>query len=277
MAENELPGPVLGVAWDGTGFGPDGTVWGGEFLRVGPGAAVRVATFRSFALPGGDRAIREPRRSAVGVLHELLGDELWARTDLPPLLAMSRMELAVVRRMLERQLNAPRTSSVGRLFDAIASLLGLRQRAAFEGQAAVLVELAAAEAAAGTYPFEFGERDGSPVAPDAVSVLVIDWRPFIAGVMNDLSSGTPIPTVACRVHRALADVVVHVARREAVPAVALSGGCFQNRLLTRLAVEALHEAGFRAYWHQRVPPNDGGISLGQVAALALGVATGPAN
>jgi hydrogenase maturation protein HypF len=174
--------------------------------------------------------------------------------------------------MVERGLNSPRTSSVGRLFDAAASILDLRQRAAFEGQAAMLVELAA-DAADTPYPYAIEPRTTTLVPPDAAGMVVVDWRPFFAAVLDDVRAGTAVASVAGRVHRTLAAIVVDVARRQQLAAVVLSGGCFQNRLLTTMAVEALTAAGFRAYWHQRVPPNDGGISLGQVAAVAMGIAS----
>jgi hydrogenase maturation protein HypF len=139
----------------------------------------------------------------------------------------------------------------------------------------MLVELAAdAEDAEDTpYPYALEPRADTPVPPDAAGMLVVDWRPIFAAVLDDVRAGTAVAAVAGRVHRTLATIVVDVARRQQLPAVVLSGGCFQNRLLTTLTVEALTAAGFRAYWHQRVPPNDGGISLGQVAAVAMGIAS----
>ena len=135
MAENEIEAPALGVAWDGTGFGPDGTIWGGEFLLAKDGAFERVAHLRQFRLPGGDAAIKKPRRTALGLLYEILGDELWQQTDLSA--GFAKNEIPILRQILEKQVNAPLTSSAGRLFDAVAALLGLRDRTTFEGQAAM--------------------------------------------------------------------------------------------------------------------------------------------
>ena len=143
MADNELEPPVLGVAWDGTGYGSDGTVWGGEFLLVTDSAWERVAHFRRFRLPGGDAASREPRRAALGVLFELFGKDALTMAKSASVQAFSPDELAALRTMLIRGINSPFTSSVGRLFDAVASIVGLRQRTHFEGQAAMELEFAA--------------------------------------------------------------------------------------------------------------------------------------
>src|SRR5262249_44006321 len=138
--ENEVQPPFLGVCWDGTGYGLDGTVWGGEFFLITQDSWKRVAHFRQFRLPGGDRAIKEPRRTALGLLYEIFGESVFAMDQLGPVRAFSSTELASLKTMLARQINAPLTSSAGRLFDAVASLASLRQRVAFEGQAAMELE-----------------------------------------------------------------------------------------------------------------------------------------
>ena len=140
MAENEIEPPLLGVAWDGTGYGTDGTIWGGEFFFITKDSCRRVAHFRPFRLPGGDAAIKEPRRSALGLLHEIFGDEVWNRDDL--LEDFTHAELKTLRSMLAQHVNSPSTSSVGRLFDGVAALAGLRSRSTFEGQAAMELEFA---------------------------------------------------------------------------------------------------------------------------------------
>jgi hydrogenase maturation protein HypF len=270
LAENEIEEPALGVAWDGTGYGLDGTIWGGEFFLVDGAAARRIASFRPFALPGGDQAVREPRRSAFGVLHELARIDQTARI-VPGFEARERALLA---RMIDRGLNSPRTSSVGRLFDAVASLAGVRQRSAYEGQAAMELEYAAAAYAdEPPYPIEIrlagvaatGDNDAGDVR------WIVDWVPTIGALLDDVAYGQPAGRMAARFHHALAEAIVEVARFAGERRVALSGGCFQNRLLVERAVGRLREAGFRPYWHQRVPPNDGGISLGQVVAAAKGM------
>ena len=268
MAENEIDGPVLGVSWDGTGYGVDGTVWGGEFLRVTGEGFVREACLRPFGLPGGEAAIKEPRRAALGVLYELFGDRALEMAELPPVSAFSTRERAILARMLRQRINTPRTSSVGRLFDAVASLVGLRQEVRFEGQAAMELEFALqAVACDESYPLPLGAAPSG--ASDAPRRLV-DWAPMIEAILDDVRSGRAVATVAARFHNALAEAVVAVARDVGEAAVVLSGGCFQNRYLTERVVRRLRAEGFRPYWHQRVPPNDGGIALGQIVAAARG-------
>jgi hydrogenase maturation protein HypF len=260
MAENAVSAPVLGVAWDGSGYGPDGTVWGGEFLRVTAAGCERVAHLRTFPLPGGERAVREPRRVALGVLWEILGDEAFLRST-PAGEAFSAEELRVLRSMLRQQLNTPRTSSAGRLFDAVASLAGVRQICAFEGQAAMELEFAAMETASEhSFPFALRESSGP---------LVVDWEPTIRAVLEEK---LPAPVAARAFHRTLAQTIVAVAERAGETRVVLSGGCFQNRCLTELTIASLERAGFQAYWHQRIPPNDGGIALGQLVGAAAELA-----
>jgi hydrogenase maturation protein HypF len=258
MAENELEPPALGVSWDGTGYGLDGTVWGGEFFAIGNDGYKRVAHFRQFRLPGGERAIKEPRRSALGVLFDTLGSDAFARSGLATLRAFSSIETATLARVLERSLNSPLTSSVGRLFDAVASLVGIRQRVRFEGQAAMDLEFLIPNGADVTeYPLAFEEKSEH---------CEIDWRPAIRALLADLESGTQAPAISARFHNTLSAAVVQIARRVGSEKVVLSGGCFQNRYLTERVIGQLRTEGFRPYWHQRLPPNDGGICVGQVVA-----------
>ncbi len=262
MAENELDAPVLGVSWDGTGYGLDGTIWGGEFLLADPGNDAgfqRVAHLRPFRLPGGSAAVREPRRSALGVLFEL-GDEAALRDQtLAPVRSFSDGERTLLRQMLAKGFNAPVTSSAGRLFDAVAALIGLRQRSSSEGQAAMELEFAAEPRIDAVYPFEITDD-----APHGV-----DWRPAIEAIIDEVRRGERAGIMAAKFHGTLAEMIVAVARKIGEPKVVLTGGCFQNRLLTEACVSRLRDAGFRPYWHQRVPPNDGGIALGQVMAANL--------
>jgi hydrogenase maturation protein HypF len=257
VAENGLSGPVLGVSWDGTGYGPDGTVWGGEFLRAEGADFRRVAHLRPFRLPGGDRAAREPRRVALGLLHTMLGADLFDRPGTSLLGAFTAAELRVLRGALERGVNAPLTSSAGRLFDAVAAIVGLRQVGRFEGQAAMELEFAADGART---------DEDYPIPLDADGVL--DWEPMVRAVLDDRNRATPIGTVAAKFHNSLAEAVVAVARRVGEPRVVLTGGCFQNARLLERSVLRLLGAGFEVYWHRQVPPNDGGIALGQVVAAA---------
>lgn len=260
MAENGLSAPVLGVAWDGTGYGLDRTVWGGEFLRITDTGFDRVAHLRPFPLPGGDQAIKEPRRTAIGLLYEMLGPEILTREDLEPLRSFPPRDRRLLGQALAHRINTPLTSSAGRLFDAVAALLGLRLRARFEGQAAMELEWAAhAVATDESYPFRFEPKDGS---------MALDWEPTIRSLLADAGAAVPVAVVSAKFHNTLAEMIVAVAAHEGVPQIALSGGCFQNRCLTERAVRRLTEAGYSPHWHQRVPPNDGGIALGQIMAAA---------
>jgi hydrogenase maturation protein HypF len=257
MAENEMHAPALGVAWDGTGYGLDGTIWGGEFLLAGNhGSFERVAHLRQFRLPGGDQAVKEPHRSALGVLHEILGEKLWEQRDL--LSTFADKELSILRTVFEKNINAPLTSSAGRLFDAVAALIGLRQRTHFEGQAAMELEFCADIDFREAYPFDL--HGGAPI--------VIDWEPAIRAVLLDNKSGLSRGAISARFHNMLVETIVAVARKAGESNVVLTGGCFQNRLLMERAEERLREENFRPYWHQRIPPNDGGIALGQAVATS---------
>jgi len=267
MAENELEPPVLAVSWDGTGYGPDGTVWGGEFLRMTEDGWERVAHLRTFRLPGGDAAVREPRRSALGLLWEMLGEEALAREDLAPVRAFTPAERAGLASMLRRGVQAPATSSAGRLFDAIASLLDLRQITRFEGQSAMELEFAATgSAAGGAYPMML--REGAAGS----GCRSVDWEPLVRAALADLRTGVSPADIARRFHAGLAEVIVEVARAVGLPRLVLTGGCFQNALLSELTIARLRAEGFAPYWHQRIPPNDGGIALGQVVAARRGAA-----
>ena len=252
MTENEIDPPVLGVAWDGTGWGIDGTVWGGEFLRVPARGFERVGHLRTFGLPGSEKAVVEPRRAALGVLFEIYGGDLPG--DVAPVRAFSSRERETLITMLEKRLHTPRTSSAGRLFDAVAALVGIRQTCTFEGQAAMELEWA----------LEGVETE------DRYDVAGEDWEPIVRGIVGDLRRGVPVGRISARFHNSLTEIIVGVATRVGDEKVALSGGCFQNRALVERTVLKLRAAGFRPYWHQRVPPNDGGIALGQLAALARG-------
>ena len=266
MAENDLEGPVLGVTWDGTGWGPDGTIWGGEFLLCRDGGYQRFAALRRFRLPGGEAAVREPRRSALGVLHEQHGAALAGRHGLAPLADFDRADLALLLDLLGKGVNSPWTTSAGRLFDAAASLAGLRQRMRFEGQAAMELEYAFSDAETGAYPVTVAEGPAKTPARPWTPAWVVDWEPMFDALERDAADGLSAGVISARFHRGLAGAVADVAGRCGVKRVMLTGGCFQNRRLTELAAARLGEAGFRPYWHQRVPPNDGGIALGQAVA-----------
>jgi len=263
MAENEVKAPVLGVAWDGSGWGPDGTVWGGEFLKIDEYGYTRVARLRPFRLAGSDRAVREPRRCGLALLFEALGEETFERDECNPVQAFPVAERKILAAMLRQGLNSPWTSSVGRLFDAVASLIGVRQIARYEGQAAMELEWLASESSeSGSYEFAItgSVNDTAPAE--------LDWEPVMRGIMADMARKEEPEAMARKFHNTLAEMISTVAGTHTGLPLALTGGCFQNRLLTELTVTRLEAAGVKVYWHQRVPPNDGGIALGQVVAAA---------
>jgi hydrogenase maturation protein HypF len=250
VAELGLRGPVLGLAWDGAGYGSDGTLWGGEALRVEGPRFRRLGRLRAFPLPGGERAVLEPRRSALGLCWELLGDGEAAADHFTP------SERAPLERMLERRFHSPRTSSIGRLFDAAAALCGLRTGGGFEGQAAMALEHAARRGSGdGAYPIVL--QDG-----------VADPLPMLGSLLGDRRRGADPADMALRFHRGLAELAADFARSAGLADVVLSGGCFQNRLLGSLCTAALESAGFRVHRPALYPANDGGISLGQAWVAA---------
>jgi hydrogenase maturation protein HypF len=236
-AENNVQGGYLGIAWDGTGYGLDGAIWGGEFFavqdqQVKGNQFARIAHLRSFGLPGGEAAVREGWRSAASLIFQVFGPEA---TD-------SR-----VRPMLERGFNVVPTTSVGRLFDAVASITGVAQRNQFEGQAAMLLE----------------NEIGRLRTEEAYPLPSGDWTPLILAVMADKRAGVAVPVMAARFHNALVEWILEVAATVKLKQIVLSGGVFQNRYLTERAAAVLESRGFVVYTHQQVPPNDGGLALGQ--------------
>ena len=199
MAENELEGPVLGISWDGSGYGTDGTVWGGEFLLVNDDGYKRAAHLRTFPLPGSERAVKEPRRAAFGVLHELYGEDLAEKRDLPTLEAFTQSELNVIFGMLKREVNSPRTSSAGRLFDAVASLLDIRQTVRFEGQAAMELESLATTVNTNDDYIVRGEKSNGS--------YVLDWCPMIVGIRRDVWRGESKAIIARKFHNTLVEMM----------------------------------------------------------------------
>ena len=265
MAENGLSGdePVLGVALDGVGYGADDTLWGGEFLLADYAGYRRLCHLEPVPLPGGDMAVRQPWRQALAWLAQ--AGIAW-ETDLPPVKAAGRGSLAALRVMIERRqgqaprgLNAPLTTSVGRLFDAFSALLGVCMQVNFEGQAAILLEAAAEATEQGAYEFEVRGSHFSPV-------------PVFRRAVDDLRSGVPVARISARFHNGLAWVITEVLQQlradSGVDRVALSGGVWQNMTLLRSSLASLEAKGFRVLTHRLVPPNDGGLALGQAAVAS---------
>jgi hydrogenase maturation protein HypF len=268
MAENGCEGPVIGVAWDGTGYGTDGRIWGGEFLLASYTGFERLAHLEEVPLPGGERAIRQPWRIAVAYLHRCYGEAM-ASLDLELMRVADHRPWRVIQQMLAQGINSPWTSSAGRLFDAIAALIGLRYEVQYEGQAAVELEMLADESTVKGYAFSLAD-DCKP--------LVVKTEGIIRGVVDDLLNEVPAPLIAAKFHATLVEIIrsvcAHIRELTNLRQVALSGGVFQNTLLLTAVISGLRDDGFTVYTHRLVPPNDGGLCLGQAAVANAVLARG---
>ena len=258
MAENGLEGETIGVIFDGAGYGTDGTIWGGEFLLGDYREFRRFGHFRAVRMPGGDAAVLEPFRMVISHLHKLYGDALYD-LPLPCLAEVAEQDRQLFSRMLERGINSPFTSSCGRLFDAVAAIVGLRSRITYEGQAAMELEALAEQADTETvYPYDLVASDGG---------LILDLRPLLRTILSDLTAKESRPLIARRFHNtialAAADVCEEIRVASGVNRVVLSGGVFQNKLMSEGLFNRLKAKGFQVFTHRLVPPNDGGLALGQ--------------
>lgn len=265
MAEHRVADPVLGIAFDGAGLGTDGAIWGGEFLLVDGEHSERVAHLDYVPLPGGDACAREPWRAAAAHLAAAYGDGV-DDLSLPLLDRVGVRRWSIIQRMMQQRVGCPLTSSVGRLFDAVAAIVGLHDVARFEGQPAMALANVADRTTKATYPIEYrAASDG----------WIVETAPLIRAVADDVVAGRSIAEIAGAFHNALRDLMVEtvarVAKDREVRRVALTGGVFQNVLLAERAADALEQRGFDVLLHRRVPCNDGGLALGQayVAAFAL--------
>jgi hydrogenase maturation protein HypF len=261
-AESQIMPPLHGAAWDGTGYGDDGTVWGGEFFAwPADGPVRRSASLLPFLLPGGEAAVREPRRTAVGLLAAARGPDAAEDVRFASVRAFAPADRRLLRGLLAGRRGGVQTSSIGRLFDAVASLLGLCHHNRFEGEAAMALEHAADPFPhdAPDYPFAWLDQDG---------LRLLDWRPLLDALLADQAAGAEPGDMAARFHSTLAAILVSYAADQQVDRMVLSGGCFQNRRLTEEAVRRLQDGGVRVYWPQRVPPGDGGLAVGQAAMAA---------
>jgi len=255
MAENGARGRVIGVAFDGTGYGSDGQIWGGEFLIADLLGFERRAHFRYVPLAGGDVAVRQPWRSAVSYLRDVFGGEIPEGLGISS--ASTREVRTLVEAMLRQGVNVVQTSSCGRLFDAVASILGIRQEVTFEGQAAIELEQAITPGTDCVYPFSV--TSGGP--------WEIDFRPTIEAIVREKLAGAANGEIAARFHNTVAaclvEICARVRRSDGLNHVCLTGGAFQNKYLLERSVEALEKARFNVLLHREIPANDGGISLGQ--------------
>jgi hydrogenase maturation protein HypF len=256
MAENGIEGKAIGVAFDGTGYGTDGKIWGGEFLIADFAGFERRAHFRYIALAGGDRAVREPWRLALSYLLDTFGAHVDS-LDLPLFRRVASKKIATVRSMIERRINTVETSAAGRLFDAVASIVGVRDEVNFEAQAAIELETCALPGVDAVYPFELEED----------VLWQIDVRPMIERIIRDVLAAKPTGWISAAFHNTVAAIIGEVCLRlrsaEGIDSVCLSGGTFQNVYLVERTVAGLRANGFQVFLHSKVPPNDGGISLGQ--------------
>ncbi len=260
LAENKVKGPVIGVAFDGTGFGTDGTIWGGEFLLADYKSFQRIGHLEYVPLPGGAAAIKRPSRMALSFLYTLLG------FDFPleglPLNGLSQQEIEIVKQQLKRGLNSPLASSAGRLFDAVSALAGVRGEIDYEAQAAIELEMLApdepGEPEVKAYPFSITVDQG---------VRVVGLAGLISSVVQDVRDRVAVSIISLRFHKTMTQIIIDmckaIAEESGIKTVALSGGVFQNRFLLRLTAVALAQEGLSVLTHRLVPCNDGGISLGQ--------------
>ncbi len=263
MTENHLGGEVIGVAFDGTGYGSDGCIWGGEFLVASLSQFTRRAHLRYVPLPGGDAAVRQPWRMALSYLRDAFGPR-----GLPSLAcfeAVPPRQFELVDAMLAKRIQTVETSSAGRLFDAVAALLGLASEVTFEAQAAIALETAAAPQSSGSYPFDL--QGGGPSGEASSDVLMVDLRAAIVSIVEAITAGRPVAEIAARFHNTLSAAIAEVCSRirisDGLRRVCLSGGTFQNLYLLQRTAEELRRRDFEVFLHATVPANDGGISLGQ--------------
>ena len=267
LVENGVEEPVIGVAFDGTGYGSDGTIWGGEFLLADWRSYQRVGHLECVPLPGGTAAIKKPYRMALSYLYTLLGEGF--SLEGLPLSKLNMNEIDIIKRQLKQGINSPLTSSAGRLFDGVSALAGVRGEVEYEAQAAIELEMIATDELEGVggkpYPFSIVEQQGAKV---------VKLGELISAVVQDIRDQIPASAVSIKFHRTMAQIIVDmcniICRERGINKVGLSGGVFQNRLLLKLAVPALHKEGLTVLTHRLVPCNDGGISLGQAVVADYG-------
>ena len=257
MLDNHLPPPLLAFSWDGTGLGDDHTIWGSEAFIVTEDGIQRFASLYPFRLPGSEKAIREPRRSALGVLHTMFGGNIPPTYNTWTTDAFSNEELNVLSASLAKGINAPICSSMGRLFDAVSALLNCCLVSHFEGHAALALEAFANRA----------ENDSPRYTIHLLkekNIWLMDWRDMIQQILEDKMHGVALEEIALAFHLALAQVIVTLAHKALLGNVLLTGGVMQNKLLAENAIAQLRQSEFKPFWHHQIPPNDGGLAAGQI-------------
>ncbi len=254
MAENEIEADVLGVSWDGTGYGTDGTIWGGEFIIPKGGEFIRKGYFKTFRLPGGEQAIHDVWKIGFSLLYDVYGGEVFELTNIP-LTKMAGAKL--IKQMLDKELNSPITSSAGRLFDGVSAIIGLRNTVNFEAQAAMELEFATDDVKTNDYfSFSIDELNDS--------TLIFNWQDIVKGIVDDINNKISAGIISAKFHNSLVEAIVQISKKVGFEKIALTGGCFLNKYLLERAINRLSEEGFKVYTQQRVPAGDGGISLGQM-------------
>jgi hydrogenase maturation protein HypF len=260
LAEHGVEEPAIGVIFDGMGYGADGNIWGGEFLIGDLSSYERVGHFRYQKMPGGDLATKEPWRMALSYLQSTYGE---IPEGVKAFDSISENELRLVAQAAMKRINAPLTSSCGRLFDAVAALLGLRQKVSFEGQAAMQLEMLADPTQSQPYPYLLSDADNQ---------IIFDPSQMIDAIIKDHLAGLPTAQISGRFHRSLAvmieEVCVQIRQKTGLSLIVLSGGVFQNCLLTEMVLDSLNQSAFKVLTHSLVPPNDGGLALGQAVVAS---------
>lgn len=253
MAENKVTPPLLGVSWDGTGLGTDGKIWGGEFFTINKDYSYEhFATLFPFKLPFGEKSMKNPYLVALALLHALYGDKAFTNHKFFPFQQLSQIEKSNYRILFNKKDYFPLCSSMGRLFDGVCALLGIREKVSFEGQAAMDLEFFSEKSSTHTvYSFDYSHG-------------VLDWRPMIRDILHEKDSGITLEEIAASFHNTLVEIIFSVANQSGYKKVLLSGGVFQNKVLTEKAFKRLSEKGFSVMTHEEIPPNDGGIAVGQL-------------
>lgn len=256
MIDCQISPPFLGVAWDGTGLGVDATVWGGEIFVVFEKSMKRVGSLFPFRLPGGEKAMREPRRSMLGVFDQLFNSDIPLSYQQQLLEMFSNEELAILLKAVQKGINSPVCSSVGRLFDAMSAILKLCKICDYEGQGAQLLENASYDSRKRTDYF-------LPIL-ESGELILLDWRPMVKKALSDFAKGRSLFDIAMGFHEALADGILQAAKHFKLEKVLLTGGVMQNKLLVEKTAALLKKEGFIPYFHRDIPPNDSGIAVGQI-------------
>jgi hydrogenase maturation protein HypF len=256
IADNDIKGRVIGVAFDGTGFGSDGNIWGGEFFVGSAKGFKRAAHLRYIAMPGAEASIKEPWRMAFSYLYDIYGKDKASKI----LNRLDKKKMDVLGQAVDKKINSPLTSSVGRLFDAISSIIGICDLAGYEGEAAIKLEkiIQGAGKTGSGYSFKYKDENG---------IIIIDWGPIIRGVAGDLKASVKKPEISLKFHNAICDMIKDVCnilkKKYKIKKVCMSGGVFQNKYLSGRLKPMLVKEGFNVYGHKKIPTHDGGIALGQ--------------